>query len=458
MKCLYRRFFSQAISLRVFAVLFSSAPLIWISQPSDAAIVWDAEAGTHWWFDPVNWNVSSNSNIVLPPSGNATGTSVTDAQINIGSGPWDLGDGVVYDPANDPYFPAAASLPYPTGSSAQAFAGTDYGPQHLFRLFIGRNVIDGSTSKLTIKGGDLVIASTVVVGRSGSTSGNENLGMIVQMGGRLRTPIVSMDIGQAETSGWGNGTYDYRGGTLEVDLEGVNGIRLAHGGGNALAGGKGKFVVHNPTSGGHVRTWRYQSASWRGSIDAILTPADPDGFTTGVATTEFHYENGGTRPFQIGQSLTINNGFQSDTQGTVSSRLALVLHEAPCAGVGCVPINMGLFDIDFDLGFGSNGGMITGTGSLGKHFSGVDGISQYTEGSLISAFFGGTRYSWTISYTGNIDWLDADNSVVSLITGPGTGKDVVLLGHSSVHLVPEPGTFMLCCVSLLPLLTRRHYR
>jgi hypothetical protein len=424
-------------------------------QIAEAVITWDGGGNTSWWFDPVNWSREGDvGGPFLPPS-QGQPVIATDAQINVGTG---SGEGVVYDPDNDPFFPAANSLAYPTGSGAQPFVGTDFGPQHIWRLYIGRNVTDGNTNKLTIKSGDLIIASTFIIGRSGSTLGNENLGMIIQTGGRLRTPVVPMDIGQAETSGWGNGTYDYRGGTLEVDLEGVNGIRLAHGGGNLVASGKGKFIMHNPTFGGHVRAWRYQSASWRGSINGIGDPADPDGFGRGVATTEFHYENGGTRPIQIGQSLTINNGFQSDTQGTVSSRLDLVLHEAACVGVGCVPNNLGLFDVDFDLGFGSNGGVVTGSGSLGGTFTNIDGASQYTEGSMVSAIFGSTQYNWTISYTGNISWDDAENSVVGSITGAGSGQDVVLLGHSSIRLVPEPGTLLLICTAAISLLTKRSSR
>ena len=402
-----------------------------------AAISWDGGGSSNWWFDPVNWShEGSIGGPWLPPGQPASATDPTptasDAQINVGTGAWDVTDeGVVYDPDNDPFFAAASSLTYPTGSSAMPFVGTDYGPEHLYRVYIGRNVTTGLTNKLTIKSGDLVIASTFVVGRSGSTIGNENLGIIVQTGGRLRSPISPMDIGQAETSGWGNGAYDYRGGTLEIDIEGNNGIRLAHGGGNSRAGGKGTFIVHNPSSGGHVRAWRYQSASYRGIVDTATTAGDPDGITTGVALTQFHYENGGTRPIQVAQNLSINNGLQTDTQGTTASLLDLVLHEAACTGAACVPNNLGLFDVDFDIGFGSNGGIVTGSGEKGGYFSNASNTADYTEGSTVSATFGGIRYDWTISYSGNISWTDADNSAIASITGAGSGVDVVLIGLGS---------------------------
>lgn len=412
-----------------------------------AATNFTGSAGSNWWFNPANWSKGADFGGPFLPSFQGTsatdGTPVaTDAQINIGqSGAWNVtGEGVVYDPANDPFFAAAAGYAYPTGSGAAPFVGSDYGPQHIYRMYIGRNVTDGSTNLLTIKSGNLVVANTFVIGRSGSTVGNENLGKIVQTGGSLRTPVNPIDIGQAETSGWGNGAYDYQGGTLEVDLEGVNGIRLAHGGGNSMAGGKGTFIMHNPASGGYVRAWRYQSASHRGGVDAVVTANDPDGITTGVATTQFHYENGGTRPIQVAQNLSINNGLQADTLGTTSSRLDLVLHQAACAGAACVPNNIGLFDVDFDIGFGSNGGIVAGSGAMGGTFSSADGATQYTEGSTVSATFGGTRYDWAISYSGNITWTDANNSVVNTITGIGSGVDVVLMGLGS-ESVGIPGDF-----------------
>ena len=343
------------------------------------------EPNTNWWFDPVNW--SHNTSIGAPwlPPGQPTSATdstpvATDAQINIGTGAWDTtGEGVVYDPANDPFFAGASSLTYPTGSAATPFVGSDYGPEHIYRIYIGRNVTTGLTNKLTIKSGDLVIASTFVVGRSGSTVGNENLGTIVQTGGRLRTPVSPMDLGQAETSGWGNGTYDYRGGTLEVDIEGTNGIRVAHGGGNTMAGGKGKFIVHNPTSGGHVRAWRYQSASHRGGVRrGCHSPTIPTASTPVSPRLNSTTRTAGLGRSKSGRSLSINNGLQTDTLGTVSSRLDLVLHEAACAGAACVPNNIGLFDVDFDLGFGSNGGIVAGSGEKGGYFSNVTAVPSTT--------------------------------------------------------------------------------
>lgn len=487
----------------VFATA-ATLSLLAYSSTSEAAIAWDGGAGTNWWFNPVNWSREADEGGPFLPPSQGQPVVNTDAQINIGdAGAWNVtGEGVVYDPDNDPFYAAAAGLAYPTGSPLAGLGYGDYGPQHIYRMYIGRNVADGSTNLLTMKSGDLVVAGTYVIGRSGSTVGMENLGVMVQTGGRFRIPLDPLDIGQAETSGWGNGKYDYQGGILEIGIDGLDPIRVAHGGGNSLAGGKGTFVMHNPTSGGYARGWAYQSASYRGIADAEITTGDPDGIITGVAISEFHYENGGTRPIQVAQNLSINNGFQSDTQGTTSSRLDLVLHQAACTGASCVPNNLGLFDVDFDIGFGSNGGIITGSGDKGGFFSNITNTADYTEGSTVSANFGGVRYDWTISYSGNISWTDADNSVVGSITGAGTGVDVVLMGLGSesvglagdfngdqkvdgrdfllwqrntsvgslsdwqnnygtgaltatVSAVPEPTGLVLLCAAALPLLGRR---
>jgi hypothetical protein len=311
-------------------------------------------------------------------------------------------------------------------------------------MYIARNT--PNKNLLTIKSGDLLIASTTIIGRSGSTLSTANEGKLVQTGGRLRLPVVNLDLGLSEANlGWGNGVYDYRGGTLEVaGVSGV-GIRLAHGSTTANSGASGisTFIMHNPTSGGHVRTFRYESASYSGSgTDGVFdATVDPDGVTRGVGITRFYYENGGTRPIQVQQNLRINNGLHQvlagSTGGTMSSRLDLQLSEAACAGASCIPNNIGLFDVNFGDVFG---GVIDGLGNKNAVFSSLDNTADYIEGSTVSAIFGGVRYDWTISYTGNITWDDQDNSDVGIVTGAGTGVDVVLMGLGSVS-VGIPGDF-----------------
>lgn len=413
---------------------------------ANAAITWDAEAGTNWWFDPQNW--SQDAFGYLPPTQDSGGFAIqTDAQINIGPGAWDTtGEGVVYDPDNDPFFAAAAGNTYATGSPATAFVGRDYGPEHIHRIYISRNTTNSNL--LTIKSGDLVIASTTIIGRSGSTAGNLNEGRVDQLGGQVRLPVVSLDIGNSETSGWGNGVYSYQGGTLQVSLEAGPGIRLAHGRNGTGPSGVNRFIIGNPNDGGHIRTWDYNTVSYRGSGDGVFTEGlDPNGIDRGVAITEFEFENGGFRPVQVARNVTLNNGIEPDTGATLSSRLILSLNEAPAVDGSGVPEDQGLFDVDFDIGFGSNSGVVNGFGDINNDtltdavFASEDGSEYYLEGSTVSGVFGNTRYDWTISYTGDIAWSDADNSVLSAIGGAGSGGDIVLIGLGSEALPGLAGDY-----------------
>lgn len=405
-----------------------------LAPPARAAISWDAEAATQWWFNPVNWNANSNANNLLPPT---NPVSSGDVQINIGSGAWNAsGEGVVYDPDNDPFFANAGTFPFPAGSPLATTAGVmrDYGPETLYRMYISRNT--GNTNVLTIKSGDLVIESTTIVGRSGSTAEAQNLGKIVQTGGSFRLPTATLDLGQRETSGWGNGTYDYRGGVLEVQQAGgTQGIRLSAGSSTNGTGGKGRFIMHNPTTPGHVRTFDFTLAA---------DGNNGDGVTTGVATVEFHFENGGVRPIQVDRNLTINNGLDSDGVGTRSSRLELVLNAAPTLAAG-VPQNLGLFDVNFGSTFS---GIINGTGDLNgdaifnndRVFSDATGSIHYRQGDTVSATFGNTKFNWTISYTGEIAWTDAAAGAVASVAGTG-GTDVVLIGLSSETIAVDDADF-----------------
>jgi hypothetical protein len=416
----------RTAALALCAVL---AVMLTFSSPVPAAISWDAGAGTQWWFDPVNWNTNTQTNMVLPP--NQGDNTAIDAQINIGTGSLPGGEGVVYDPANDPNFAAASSLPYPTGSTLATLPGImrDYGPETIYRLYVSRNVTN--TNLLTIKSGDLVIESTTIIGRSGSSVGAQNLGRVNQLGGTVRLPLIALDMGQREASGWGNGTWDYRGGNLEVSAQGGSGIRLSAGGSSG-PGGVGTFIMRNPTTSGHVRAYDFNVAANAGQTGNL-----PDGINTGVGIVEFHFQNGGTRPIQVNRNLIINNG-STDTGAVRSARLGLVLDAPPSVNGSGVPQDLGLFDVAFS---DSSGTSTTGAGSLGDFFSSADSSTLYSEGATVSAMFAGSTYNWTITYAGNITWADADAGSVASISDTG-GVDVVLKGLSSV-IVPAgvPGDY-----------------
>src|SRR4051794_2584932 len=153
---------------------------------AQAANTWDASSGTQWWFDPANWSKN-----VLPPNNDAVNT-LTDTQINIGTGAWDQGFGVVYDPAHDPGFAAAQTATFPAG----------YGPQIIAQLYISRSdnppdVNPVPANKLTIRG-DLQSTGPVIVGRSSGIAGVGSNGTIVQESGLFSIPNSNIDLGNAE--------------------------------------------------------------------------------------------------------------------------------------------------------------------------------------------------------------------------------------------------------------------
>jgi hypothetical protein len=393
-----------------------------------AAISWDATGDSPWWFDPENW--SESEAMRLPPTSDADNDpetadiSVTDAQINIGSGAWDQGEGVVYDPVNDPFFEAAEDLLYPV----------NYGPQTIEDLYMSRS--SPETNRLTIHSGNLLVRDDVHVGRSSGTAGVETQAIIVQTGGTV-TINSDLDLGTTDTSnpGYGSGTYDYRGGTLLSDPGANTRVRLSAGG-SAGTGGHGRIIMHNPDSGGYVRMRTLLVAAHGGQGGL-----NPDGVNTGVGILEFRLQNGGTRPIQVVEDLVLANGEDSDGMGVRSSLLELVLDEAPALDGG-VPQNLGLVDVDFgNFGFGLITAPGGSPGSLGITLSGVaDPNDPLQQDDIVSATFGSTQYNWTISYTGNITWTDANNSDVDMVSGTG-GVDLVLVGHSSEALPGIPGDY-----------------
>jgi hypothetical protein len=427
---------NRSVRAFLFAISSLCVLLVALAPRADAAITWDGGGNSNWWFDPANW--SQDTFGYLPPTQDDDGDPATpelrqpatDAQINIGSGDWDVtGEGVVYDPENDPFFADAAARTYPTGSMLLTIPGImrDYGPQSLYRFYVSRNTT--GSNLLTIKSGDLAIDSTTIIGRSGSSETEQNVGRVNQLGGIVRLPLSSLDTGQREASGWGNGIWDYRGGILEVSMFGGGGIRLSAGG-SAGPGGRGRFIMHNPTTPGYVRGFDFNVAANEGSGANLA-----DAVNTGIGIVEFHFENGGTRPIQVPRNLIINNGM-TEIGATRSSRLELVLGAAPMVDAGGVPQNLGLFDVDFDNDFT---GTIIGSGHLGNFFSSADGSTLYDQGAMVSASFGGTQYNWTISYEGSIAWTNPDAGTVASIDASG-GSDVVLVGLSSVS-VGLPGDY-----------------
>jgi len=399
---------SAVAALVVFAIFLS---------PTFAAINWDGGGGSNWWFDPANWNPQGPASpppYFLPPS--SDGIQQTDTNINNG---WNVaGEGVVYDPDNDPFYDLAdgPDYLYPTGDNPR------YSRDHIWRFYLTTSNASVD-NKLTIKSGSLSVINGgfVLLGRSGAEEGLK--GTIVQTGGTFDVEDDNIDIGSAQNNIGGNGVYDYYGGTLRAGLatQTNKGIRMAAGGSGGSAS-SALLRIRNGGEAGHIRVWNFVAAT---HFDATF------GTTQSVSTVEFFANNEGTRPVQVMNNMSINHTddrFDPVTNpggfgGTRSSVLNLTLEQPP-ALVGDVPINMGLFSVGN-----------TRTGIFYDDSIENDG-QPLNEGAMVSAMFGSSTYNWTISYTGNIAWSNMDNSVVSSVTGADTGNDIVLIGHSSSVVAP----------------------
>lgn len=387
------------------------------------AITWDGGGGDNYWFNIPNWSTTS----FLPPTTN--GTSTTDTNINMGAT-------VEYDPVNDPYYATAGGLTYPPG----------YGPTTIWRLYLSSG--STATNTLNIRSGTLTQRDDPNQGTPSAQAiiGRNGVGIVNVYGGAWIQESNNIDLGSNQnTSGAHSGTINYYGGTIEAGLllaadNSTGGIRL---GPATIAG------AADPTDG----TLRIANTGPDGRIcvkNLLVSSGSGNNGSTGLI--EFHYgvnthADGGVRPVQVARSLILNNS------ASQSSRLDLVLDSPPETptdnGLFFIPENLGLFDIDYSSTDGWTG-TVTGT------FYDVTGLTQLTEGSIISAVGPDSYiYRWTLSYTGNIVWSDLDNSLVSSVTGPGTGNDIVLIGLDSTKPVPEPAAITLLGMYSLIAMRRR---
>jgi hypothetical protein len=403
---------------RLFFLLALCA-LVLSSSTAFAAISFDATSGTSWWFDPANWSTHGAGAVApykVPPTND--GVAVTDTNLNNG---WDnTGEGVVYDPVNDPFYTSLISPDnyiYPTAVDPRFDRDT------IWRLYITSGAATAD-NKLTIKSGELEVinsptsAGYVLIGRGGATAGLK--GTLVQTGGSLLVRNENVDIGQFSTSS-GNGIYDYFDGTFEAglvtDATASKGLRLSAGN-----GATGRLAIHNSSSPGHFRVKDF-------TVGATLNTS---GVSINESTVEFFANADGTRPVQVMRNLNLNHQDDTGVSGSTRSAVLKLSLDAPPAVDGSgVPINLGLFDVQ---------GNIQGISDLFYNNTVANSGIPYNEGDLVSATFAGSTYNWTISYTGDIAWDNFDNSDVGTISGAGSGNDIVLIGYSSV-VVSNPGDF-----------------
>jgi hypothetical protein len=372
------------------------------------------------WFNTANWNNGFTGTGTLPES--LVEGQAQNIMANNSSMP---SVGVVFDPTND--------VNTPGGPSASYIANVN-NVQGSFYISSGTNGTVFAPNKLTVDSG------TIIVGTA--TIGRDTAGILALNGG---TFIVSAGVlkveGSNKTTVLGSGTFEYHGGTLET----LQGVQLGSGacsiGVSHTSAGVGYFTVYNDGPDGAIL-----------SQNGFLFAANTNQHGT-IGIVEFHYDKntgaiGGTRPIQgnwndgngeSGQGiLHLNNNTNS------SSRLNLVLDAAPNRINGHVQ-NLGLFDET----------LIAGSGTYPKAFYSVDGSTVFTQGATISAVYLGQSYSWTISYSGQINFTDTANSAYSPTNIQATGgDDVVLIGLP----IPEPSSLSLLGATGGLILSRRRSR
>lgn len=449
-------------------VLVASCAAVLLAATLAPAQTWEASGGTPWWFDPENW--SEADAMLIPPMGDVDNDPMTNDDLAVSTtsvnfvantvdNMWNQGDGVVYDPTNDPNFANAGNLRFVD----------PWGPQKAWRLYVGNAGAVNSEEEavtdlvqLTIRG-DLSSDSDPAEGEPrwwiGRSSGFGNVGanaLVVQESGVVTHNFGDLDLGSINTGvtgTFGNGTWDYRGGTLEQGfdttfLAPVRRLRLSAGGSTGT-GGVGTFILRNPGSGsgGYVRVANLLVAAFGGQP---LGPR-PNGITNGLGIVEFHALSEGTRPMQL-DNLQVANGEDTDYDGVTnfdfrSSQLKIVLDEAPTTDGSGVPIDMGLFDLDWD---GNGDGTFTSTGNsydtTFSDFFADDPLSMdavFDNGDIVEAQFGSTLYRWNIYYDGEIRWSDPNNSILDATFGGGDGIDrvdgaggidIVLIGLDSMSM------------------------
>lgn len=367
------------------------------------------------WFNGANWS--------------ADPAAAADDDIYLGQGFATLApEGVVFDPANDPFFQSNQSFTWgATTDTAQNFATINSGQLYLAG---GSGSTTSAAGKLTVKSGTLTVKGTtgLIIGRlqSGNTDPNEQAALVVT-GGTVTLTAGSIDMSSSNSSATPvspsqNNTLDYtNGGTINATAKNGSGLRMDP---VAIAAGStfNSTLVLRHVAGG------------AGSINFASVIFGANSTTAGVAnnTAEFHYGGGGVSTVNVGNgsagnSLKVAN-ITTSGGGTVNSYLSLILDEAPgLTGDGRAP-DLALFKLDDSLTGTTANTQGVNTTDATKEFKALDG-TPLTEGAVVSASFGGQTYNWNLYYDGNAGG--------STITGVGTGNDVVLIGLPAAA-VPEP--------------------
>jgi hypothetical protein len=416
------------------------------------------------WFNTSNWNNGTGTGTL--PESNLTGAAQNIIANNVSM----PSVGMVFDPADDTNVPGGPNASYV--ANLQNVQGSFY-------ISSAQGTVVGK-SKLTVESGTIIVG-TATVGRDAPGILALNGGTFIVGGGALKVQ------GSNRTTVIGSGTFEYHGGTLET----LQGVQLGSGacsvGVSKTSAGVGYFTVYNDGPDGAILSQNgFQVAAntnQKGTIGIvefhydsqfqisynenqngpptyfINAPHNSNTYTDKNLVNGQYYAYGSTRPIQGNWNggnysngiLHLNNNTNS------SSRLNLVLDTSPGTPVavgtpGAVYQNLGLFDDT----------LIVGSGTFPKAFYSVDGSTVFTQGATISATYLGVSYSWTISYSGQINFSDTANSAYdsSGIQATG-GDDVVLLGITpltNLAPVPEPSSLALLGGTSSLILARRRKR
>jgi hypothetical protein len=370
------------------------------------------------WFNTANWNTQGTGTGTLPESNLANANNSSMPSV-----------GVLFDPAHDSNTPGGPNANY---------VANLYNVQGSFYISSDPGTVI-APNKLTIGSGTMIVG-TITVGRDAP-------GILALNGGTFITAAGALRIqGSNRSTVLGTGTFEYHGGNLE-SLQGVQVGSGVTGAGVVLtSAGVGYFVVYNDGPDGAILSQNgFQFASNTNQHGTI-------------GIVEFHYDNNsggiaGVRPIQtnwndgnaqVGQGiLHLNNNTNA------SSRLNLVLDAAPSL-INARVQNLGLFDETL-----ITAGNMLSVSTYPKAFYSVDGSTVFTQGATISANFAGHTYSWTISYSGQINFSNTATSAYSPTAIQATGgDDIVLIGVA----VPEPSSLALLGATSGLILSRRRSR
>ena len=384
----------------------------WLLSSTPALLAdtnWIGPDGGSWFQDasPNDWSLTGG---LVNPGGNpaiGNGAGVIDTSAG--------GNGVIYDPVNDPLNPNPSV--------------TNYSYTQLY-IDHGTSTVTQQSSKLTLKSGTLTISGNTIVGRygndniSGSGPAVAPTGYLVINGGALVSQSSDLDVAN-------------NGGTVTAGDVNANGVLIFDSG--SLTAKVLRTGVSSNVSGAATGTF-INSGKGLGGIS--LTGFQPGAGASGVGGSgALEIDDGTNGVTLISVAGPTKIGDVSAGTDLSTSTFNFVLDAAPAMTLNVDPTLTDYVPANVDL---INSTAITG------YFTSVEGISGLTGETpmpTVTTSFGGHSYTWALDYTAVVS-----GGNVTATTG---GTDVVLLGEDSTVAVPEPASIGLLALGSLALLKRR---